>query len=227
MIPLSPHHICHLHKCDQINDVLGFWRPQAHVHQRRLSFETSTSSEVLQRHLDILPTAHSLHFPSEELSAEDATHKSFMEKRHRHSSVPQTVKPTGPVQGGGLSFCLFALRSVYYFVLVLHICICFNVCLYRSVYYLFDHLLRRSPPTSTKHPSWQADVCQAEQKPDRQGDTFSLFFSLLSQMAMFVLIISQITSWLILLHSSFHHILTLIFCRRPRTSLGNSVITSM
>merc|ERR1719348_2565980 len=36
---------------------------------------------------------------SEELSAEDATHKSFMEKRHRHSSVPQTVKPTGPVQG--------------------------------------------------------------------------------------------------------------------------------
>lgn len=39
--------------------------------------------------------------PSEELSAEDATHKSFMEKRHRHSSVPQTVKPTGPVQGGG------------------------------------------------------------------------------------------------------------------------------
>jgi len=38
---------------------------------------------------------------SEELSAEDATHKSFMEKRHRHSSVPQTVKPTGPVQGSG------------------------------------------------------------------------------------------------------------------------------
>jgi len=39
--------------------------------------------------------------PSEELSAEDATHRSFMEKRHRHSSVPQTVKPSGPVQGGG------------------------------------------------------------------------------------------------------------------------------
>jgi len=39
--------------------------------------------------------------PSGELSAEDATHKSFMEKRHRHSSVPQTVKPTGPVQGSG------------------------------------------------------------------------------------------------------------------------------
>jgi len=38
---------------------------------------------------------------SEEQSAEDATHKSFMEKRHRHSSVPQTVKPTGPVQGVG------------------------------------------------------------------------------------------------------------------------------
>jgi len=38
---------------------------------------------------------------SEEQSAEDATHKSFMEKRHRHSSVPQAVKPTGPVQGGG------------------------------------------------------------------------------------------------------------------------------
>lgn len=38
---------------------------------------------------------------SEELSAEDATHKSFMEKRHRHSSVPQTVKPTGPAQGSG------------------------------------------------------------------------------------------------------------------------------
>ena len=52
-------------------------------------------------------------FLSEELSAEDATHKSFMEKRHRHSSVPQTVKPTGPVQGGGFSFCLFVLRSVY------------------------------------------------------------------------------------------------------------------
>ena len=103
----------------------------------------------------------------------------------------------------------------------------FDVCLYRSVYYLFDHLLRRSPPTSTKHPSRQADVGQAEQKPDRQGDISSQFFSLLSQMAMFVLIISQITSWLILLHSSFHHILTLIFCRRPRTSLGNSVITSM
>ena len=165
-------------------------------------------------------------FLSEELSAEDATHKSFMEKRHRHSSVPQTVKPTGPVQGGGLSFCLFVQRSVYvlFWFYILHM---FNVCLYRSVYYLFDHLLRRSPPTSTKHPSWQTDVCQAEQKPDRQGDTFSQFFSLLSQMAMFVLIISQITSWLILLHSSFHHILTLIFCRRPRTSLGNSVITSM
>merc|ERR1719209_1464962 len=40
---------------------------------------------------------------SEEQSAEDATHKSFMEKRHRHSSVPQTVKPTGPVQGSGSS----------------------------------------------------------------------------------------------------------------------------
>lgn len=39
--------------------------------------------------------------PSEELGAEDATHKSFMEKRHRHSSVPQTVKPTGPVQASG------------------------------------------------------------------------------------------------------------------------------
>ena len=83
-------------------------------------------------HLDILPTAHSLHFPSEELSAEDATHKSFMEKRHRHSSVPQTVKPTGPVQGGGLSFCLLVHRDMitFCFVLTLHM---FSICLYRSV----------------------------------------------------------------------------------------------
>ena len=29
---------------------------------------------------------------SEEQSAEDATHKSFMEKRHRHSSVPQVTR---------------------------------------------------------------------------------------------------------------------------------------
>ena len=120
---------------------------------------------------------------------------------------------------------VYLYRDLFTFLFCFYILHIFNICLYRSVYYLFDHLLRRSPPTSKKHPSWQADVCQAEQKPDRQGDTFSLFFSLLSQMAMFVLIISQITSWLILLHSSFHHIL--IFCRRPRTSLGNSVITSM
>jgi len=33
---------------------------------------------------------------SEELSAEDATHKSFMEKRHRHSSVPQVRTNPSP-----------------------------------------------------------------------------------------------------------------------------------
>ena len=146
-----------------------------------------------------------------------------MEKRHRHSSVPQTVKPTGPVQGGGLSFCLFVQRCDYFFVLFLH-----YICLVFVCTDLFDYLLRRSPPTSTKHPSRQADVCQAEQKPDRQGDTIPQFFSLLNQMAKFVLIIiGQITCWLILLHPSSYHILTLIFCRRPKTSLGNSVITSM
>lgn len=66
------------------------------------------------KHLDISYLLLTNDFLSEELSAEDATHKSFMEKRHRHSSVPQTVKPTGPVQGGGLSFCLFVQRSVYF-----------------------------------------------------------------------------------------------------------------
>ena len=130
MIPLSPHHISLLLKCDQINVVLGFWRPQAHVHQRRLSIETSTSSEVA--HTRISYPLLTNDFLSEELSAEDATHKSFMEKRHRHSSVPQTVKPTGPVQGGGLS-CLFVQRSVYVFVLFLHItyvsCLFVQICL--------------------------------------------------------------------------------------------------
>ena len=83
-------------------------------------------------HLDISYLLLTNDFPSEELSAEDATHKSFMEKRHRHSSVPQTVKPTGPVQGGGLS-CLFVQRSVYVFVLFLHItyvsCLFVQICL--------------------------------------------------------------------------------------------------
>ena len=93
------------------------------------------------------------------------------------------------------------------FVLFLH-----YICLVFVCTDLFDYLLRRSPPTSTKHPSRQADVCQAEQKPDRQGDTIPQFFSLLNQMAKFVLIIiSQITCWLILLHPSSYHILTLIF----------------
>lgn len=36
---------------------------------------------------------------SEELVSEDATHKSFMEKRHRHSSVPQTARAMGPSTG--------------------------------------------------------------------------------------------------------------------------------
>ena len=83
-------------------------------------------------HLDISYLLLTNDFPSEELSAEDATHKSFMEKRHRHSSVPQTVKPTGPVQGGGLSFCLLVHRDMitFCFVLTLHM---FSICLYRSV----------------------------------------------------------------------------------------------
>jgi len=34
-----------------------------------------------------------------EESAEVTTHKSFMEKRHRHSSVPQTARPQGPNSG--------------------------------------------------------------------------------------------------------------------------------
>jgi len=33
---------------------------------------------------------------AQEESAEATTHKSFMEKRHRHSSVPQTARPQGP-----------------------------------------------------------------------------------------------------------------------------------
>ena len=144
------------------------------------------------------------------------------------TATPAFPRPSSRLALFRAEVCLVYLcRDLFTFLFCFYILLMFHVCLYRSVYYLFDYLLRRSPPTSTKHPSRQADVGQAEQKPDRQGDTFSQFFSLLSQMAMFVLIINQITSWLILLHSSFHHILTLIFCRRPRTSLGNSVITSM
>ena len=34
------------------------------------------------------------------LAAEDATHESFMMKRHRHSSVPQTARPMGQPAAG-------------------------------------------------------------------------------------------------------------------------------
>lgn len=74
--------------------------PAHHVHQNgRTEEEVSGDLKHMSISDDFL--SKQAQAPSEELSAEDATHKSFMEKRHRHSSVPQTVKPTGPVQGGG------------------------------------------------------------------------------------------------------------------------------
>ena len=200
MIPLSPHHINLLLKCDQINDVLGFWRPQAHVHQRRLSFETSTSSKVENTWISYLLLPNCIFSARSWVPRTLPTSLSW----RSGTATPAFPRPSSRPALCRAEVCL----SVYLyteiwllFVLFLH-----YICLVFVCTDLFDYLLRRSPPTSTKHPSRQADVCPAEQKPDRQGDTFSQFFSYLSQMAKFVLIISQITSWLILWHSSFLHI---------------------
>jgi phosphatidylinositol-3,4,5-trisphosphate 3-phosphatase/dual-specificity protein phosphatase PTEN len=67
----------------------------SHGHQNGRRDDDSLSCDIKHMSIsdDFLQQAQ-VH-ASGELVAEDATHKSFMEKRHRHSSVPQTARTTG------------------------------------------------------------------------------------------------------------------------------------
>jgi len=59
--------------------------------------ETGVCSDIKQMSIsDDFLTKQAQVQASQELVTEDATHKSFMEKRHRHSSVPQTARAQGP-----------------------------------------------------------------------------------------------------------------------------------
>jgi len=73
----------------------------SHEHQNgRREEESSVCSDI--KHMSISDDFLSKQAQvqaSHELVTEDTTHKSFMEKRHRHSSVPQTARTQGPAGG--------------------------------------------------------------------------------------------------------------------------------
>lgn len=70
----------------------------SHGHQNgRREEDNSVCSDIKQMSIsDDFLTKQAQVQASQELVTEDATHKSFMEKRHRHSSVPQTARAQGP-----------------------------------------------------------------------------------------------------------------------------------